>query len=635
LIVFLTFLLGFIIPVRSYGAESSRAKLILWDPGTENIIDYEKYGKFTGVKSEQYAYQILDAEGLKKASGEGVYPNESYLKDPAYKNFLSKYPGKISPWDFVDGPLPQDDFYAWCAGDAASNKNEGEKLFFRAEALRRAGVYYQALKAYYTIVIYFPRTVVWSADRSFYWYAAPEAISRIRKLCATYPELGVELKGALVDIDRSPEGKAELDHVRVNPGRMVPAVLKKTARADMKITARRCNGKVKLVKYNDKFWEMLVNDKPFFIKGLMYTCTTVGESAHALNLRPWMTLDDNHNGKNDGMFDSWVDRNRNNRQDPDEPVVGDAQLLKEMGANTIRMYHGVDSQGNYKASDYDKDLMRTLNRDYGIYFILGDFIGAYTVGSQADWKEGTDYTDPKQKERMKEVVRSMVLDHKDEPYTLCWLLGNENQNPGTHTNAKDRPEAYVSFLNEVAAMIHKIDPDHPVAVCNFNIANLKTLARLAPEIDIFGANIYAGAYSLGSVWQLTREIYDRPVLITEMGCPAYTYDKGLNEEGQADYLGSNWDDILLNAAANTGEGNAIGGIVFEWMDEWWKTSKGNSWGDPNKQNTDGDSMGPFPGGWMYEEWLGIVGQGDGYESHTIRQLRKAYETLKKKWMEPA
>ena len=55
----------------------------------------------------------------------------------------------------------------------------------------------------------------------------------------------------------------------------------------------------------------------------------------------WMGADENKNGKNDVGFDAWVDKNRNGKQDPDEPSVGDFQLLQEMGCNSIRVLNTV------------------------------------------------------------------------------------------------------------------------------------------------------------------------------------------------------------------------------------------------------------------------------------------------------
>ena len=49
------------------------------------------------------------------------------------------------------------------------------------------------------------------------------------------------------------------------------------------------------------------------------------------------------NGIVDGPYESWVDTNKNNKQDDNEKIVGDFQLMKEMGVNTIRIYHVPDT----------------------------------------------------------------------------------------------------------------------------------------------------------------------------------------------------------------------------------------------------------------------------------------------------
>ncbi len=596
------------------------------------FVDYEKFGRFTHEGEENFACEVTDPAGLEAALGDGVYPSRSIEKDPEYQKFVEAHP-KINVWEYAYAPVVRDSFYAWCQfHDFDGKTGEGAKLFFIGETLREAGLLNQALKSYYALIVNFPKTVVWSGDGGFYWYPAPEAVSRIRKICATTPELGLSYEGGFVDIDYSLEGKPELDRVKVWPGRFVKAAPLAPDRAAFKITESRGRGKVRVVQYNNRDWELLVEGKPFVVKGVTYSLSTVGESAHARNLKPWMTVDRDHNSKNDGMSDSWVDKNHNNLQDPDEPTIGDAELLKQMGANTLRIYHQVAGDGRYDPGEYDKPLMRSLNREQGIYFIMGDFLGAYTVGSGADWKLGTDYTDPAQRERMKQSVRDMVLDHRSEPYVLMWLLGNENQHPHSKTNAHDHPEIYAKFLNEVARMIHELDPDHPVAVCNLNSHGLKDLGKFAPQIDIYGANVYSGAYSMGSIWQLVKRYFDRPILFTEMGADAYMTGKGPDEEGQSDYFLQNWEDICLNLAGRRGEGNGIGGVVFEWMDEWWKGTQKNSWGNPDTHETDCDNPNaPYDDGCSNEEWFGIFGQGDGVSSPFLREPRKIYDTMKQVW----
>ena len=64
---------------------------------------------------------------------------------------------------------------------------------------------------------------------------------------------------------------------------------------------------------------------------------------------------------------------------------------------------------------------------------------------------------------------------------------------------------------------------------------------------------------------------------------------------QADYLRGNWDDIEWNLGGGPGVGNAIGGVLFEWMDEWWKAGAPPTF-DPSVHSTIGQFAGPFPDG---------------------------------------
>jgi beta-glucuronidase len=404
---------------------------------------------------------------------------------------------------------------------------------------------------------------------------------------------------------------------------------------------------VQLKKYANHHWQLFVDGKPFEIKALTYSVTPVGLSPDrgTWNVsKDWQLVDTNHNQLHDGFFESYVDKNQNGVRDADEPVIGDAQLLKDLGANTLRAYHHL----------YNKELFRRLYKDYGLYVLCGDLLGGYAVDSGATWAEGTDYKNDAQQRHMLASVRKMVEEYKDEPYILMWVLGNENVY-GVGNNSGKEPDAFYDLVDRAAQLIHKLDPNHPVALANGDVLFLDHIKERAPHIDVFGANVYRGEQGFGrSFFQDVREQLDKPVLVTELGAPAYAegYSQEQAEAYQAMYLANNLEDLKAHMAGK-GVGNALGGVLFEFIDEWWKANSDlplkiqkekADWYAPkaaiykNLQPDHHDTVpqfgGPFLDGWSYEEWFGITSQGSGRGSPFARILRPAYFKIKELWNAP-
>jgi beta-glucuronidase len=76
-----------------------------------------------------------------------------------------------------------------------------------------------------------------------------------------------------------------------------------------------------------------------------------------------------------------------------------------------------------------------------------------------------------------------------------------------------------------------------------------------------------------------------------------------------------------------GEGNSIGGFVFQWIDGWWKCGGDIGTGAYGGTKYDHDTTEGCGGA----EWFGITSQGDGKSSPYLRQLRKAYFFYKEIW----
>ena len=596
-----------------------QTSVTLYDEGTEFPVDYSKYGKFVDPGTENFKYIIDDPIGLAKAVGEGIYPNSTSIKfDPEYVK-LKKQLYKIDHWEILNSRDLNTAFYKW----NFAPESDGTKLFYIADILERCGLVKHAIKAYYAVLVHYPNLYAWTYWHTP-WYPSKAAVYRIKYLLRDNPELGLILEGAFVRIKGGYDNDIRNDVYAVNPGKFKKVSTEEvkayyyTLEKGEEIVETRGGEKSKLVKHKNGDWQMVVEGKPFMIKGITYDPTKIGESPDKGTMENWTTQDTNNNGIIDSPYETWIDANKNNVQDEDEPIVGDFQLMKEMGVNCIRLYK--------QPFERNKELLRKMHQEHGIYVVIGDFLGKYALGSGASWEEGTDYDNPEHKENMLNSVRKMVEDFKDEPYIIMWLLGNENVY-GLGCNADKKPESFFKFANEAAKLIKSLDPQNrPVGIASGDTLHLEVFAEHCPDIDVFGTNCYRGKQGFLDLWDEVKRIADRAVMITEYGAPSfaegYTLQEG--EDYQAEYFTNCWNDVHYNSSGY-GAGVAVGGFTFEWLDEWWKAY------EPSCHDAARLSAGPFLSGYYREEWFGIVGQGDGSDSPFLRQPKAAYYTFKELW----
>jgi hypothetical protein len=99
--------------------------------------------------------------------------------------------------------------------------------------------------------------------------------------------------------------------------------------------------------------------------------------------------------------------------------------------------------------------------------------------------------------------------------------------------------------------------------------------------------------------------------------------------------------VEYNTYAGKGEGNSLGGCIFEWNDEWWKHNQD----DPKAWEIQNTEAGWSNGSYyfdidakdnlnMNEEWWGIVSLSPEKEFGINKRLpKKSYFELKKIWEE--
>jgi hypothetical protein len=259
---------------------------------------------------------------------------------------------------------------------------------------------------------------------------------------------------------------------------------------------------------------------------------------------------------------------------PDDMVAAaldrEMGLLRNMGANTIRVYNGIPARW-----------IRYIHDRFGIYTIVNHPLGRYGNSASGTFVAQTDYSDPRTRAALSAEVLAMVDELKGTPGLLIWLLGNEN-NYGLEWRSAatenlpvgERQAAKAKFLyslvGEVARAIKEKDAAHPVAFANGDIQYLDLIAQEAKGLDVFGANVYRGK-SFGNLFQEVKDRTGLPVMFTEFGADAWNEREGREDQAsQAEYELAQWREIYGQTRGKGRVGNAIGGTTFQWSDGWWK-----------------------------------------------------------------
>ncbi len=302
---------------------------------------------------------------------------------------------------------------------------------------------------------------------------------------------------------------------------------------------------------------------------------------------------------------------------PDDVIVAalarEMPLLKDMGVNAIRHYVGMPAK--WVQYVYEK---------YGIYTIINHPLARYGLTVDGVWYPNTDYSDPRIRAAVKSEIKTMVEEFEGTPGMLMWLLGNEN-NYGLSWSSFEiealpegernhaRAQHLYSLFGEVIRQIKQMDPHRPVAMANGDLQYIDLIAQECQGLDVFGSNVYRGI-SARDYYQVVKDMLGVPTMFTEFGADAFNaVDMKEDQVTQAYYLLGQWREIYEQSAGKGKVGNAIGGLIFQWSDGWWKFRQEErlnihdtnaSW--PNDAYPEDYRAGENN---MNEEWWGITAKG--------------------------
>jgi hypothetical protein len=252
-------------------------------------------------------------------------------------------------------------------------------------------------------------------------------------------------------------------------------------------------------------------------------------------------------------------------------ISQDGELMARADVNTIRTYEPLTN-------------LEVLDKlwDYGIWVMNT----VYPNGA-ADPQTAVD------------VVNQV----KDHPAILMWVIGNEWNYNGLY--ARMTKGQSIERINTVAKLVKEADPAHPVSSIYGGIPSKWTINSM-PDVDIWGLNVYSGA-SFGGLFRNWETRSDKPMYLGEYGADAFNaYVYREDQKAQADATKWLTGEIVKHSSAQRRRsGSCLGGLLFEFADEWWKDKRGAGPMDHDNHGI-APGGGPHPDKTFNEEWWGIV-----------------------------
>lgn len=382
------------------------------------------------------------------------------------------------------------------------------------------------------------------------------------------------------------------------------------------INLKNKSQQIKVYKNNVNAWTLSVDDKPYFIKGINFNPLKITSKDNTDFFDSWFFYDENKNNKNDVAYESWIDENNNGIKDKNEDEQGDFKMLKDAGINTIKVSFIPPSISNNDELllfndklDQIKSLFRDLFKNYQIMVIFNYSFNVNGFKTIEDCEK-----------KNSDALNLMLSSFKKEKFLLFFMIDIpifENE-----YFSKENPDLILKIIKK----INENDKTRPVAITmKTNNINFYTNIHQSGLNVIYGFETDMGDEGFYDLWSKCKP-FNKPILISGFGIGSYNLKKNSSDETlQANYLIGAWSDIILNSFLSypkNGEGNAIGGIINEWLDSWNKDS------NPLEHNTGYEKNNITPDNIMHKEWMGLIANEYGTNSPFLRKPKKAYYIIK-------
>lgn len=222
--------------------------------------------------------------------------------------------------------------------------------------------------------------------------------------------------------------------------------------------------------------------------------------------------------------------------------------LKKYGGNSIRVW---DTNDAGRILDKAQELGLTVS------------LGIWMTRE----KEGFKYDDKRAVEMQFNHIKHQVEKYKDHPALLMWIVGNEMNKGSTNVRMWDA-------INEVAKMIHEIDPNHPTSTALMDVPfrEISFIKSRCPHLDILSINTYGGVASLPK--EIEKSDWDGPYILSEFGAKGYwevpktSWDEPMeqNSSKKAAFIKEKYENFIIKDSDR-----CLGSYVFLWGQKQEKT----------------------------------------------------------------
>jgi hypothetical protein len=190
---------------------------------------------------------------------------------------------------------------------------------------------------------------------------------------------------------------------------------------------------------------------------------------------------------------------------------------------------------------------------------------------------------------------SIVTAYRDHPALLGWIIGNEwNLNFFYTPNSI---ATLIPLVQQTALLVKSLDPNHVVTSSlgfkpdHYNMGTtvvsptfpFAAIVAGTPGVELWGFNVYRAGSLDPFFIEMQTLLPGKPYFLTEFGTDSWATTNATSSTGagvsdqvtQAQTYTALWDELHRHLSATNPISGCVGGIAFEWSDEWWKWLPGS------------------------------------------------------------